>query len=154
MLSGGRRYLELQIRARTGLTRSLLVWLALACAAAVAAVGFAIAAAFLWLADTYGPLAASLILSGTFLVVCAVALAAAGAVRRRTKTQAELALAAQRSPLLDPRLLAGAVQVGRLVGGKRALPLLALGALAVGIGMHWLNRRTEDRANDEGENAA
>jgi fatty acid desaturase len=153
MLSGGRRYLDLQIRARTGLTRSLLVWLVIAAAAAAAAVGFAIAATFLWLADTYGPLVASLILSGTFLVICVVALVTASTVRRRTKTQAELALAAQRSPLLDPRLLAGAVQVGRLVGGKRVLPLLALGALAVGIGMHRLNRQTEDRANEKGENA-
>jgi fatty acid desaturase len=152
MLSGGRRYLDLQIRARTGLTRSLLVWLVIAGAAAAAAVGFAIAAIFLWLADTYGPLVASLILSGTFFVICVVALVTATTVRRRTKTQAELALAAQRSPLLDPRLLAGAVQVGRLVGGKRALPLLALGALAVGIGMHRLNRQTEDRANDKDGN--
>jgi len=70
-------------------------------------------------------------------------------LRRRTIERAELALAAQRrAALIDPTLVGGAIQVSRALGWRKVAPAIALGILAVGIGMQWFRR---DKADSESE---
>jgi hypothetical protein len=71
-------------------------------------------------------------------------------LRRRTIERAELALAARRrAALLDPKLLAGAIQVSRAFGWRKVVPVIAVGILAAGIGMQWFGRREDDAGSGE-----
>jgi hypothetical protein len=152
-MGGWRRYLELQAKAKTGLSPGLFVWALLATMFAVVTFGFILVTAFIFLADRFDPLIAALALGGFFLLTTIIAVVCALWRHRRTIERAQLALAARRStPLLDPRLLAGAVQVSRAIGARKLVPLVAIGVLAVGVGMQWYGRGRPHVAR-AGENA-
>jgi hypothetical protein len=51
-----------------------------------------------------------------------------------------LALARRTAPWLDPKLVGGAVQLGRAIGPRKMLPLLAIGVLAAGAATQWVGR--------------
>jgi hypothetical protein len=130
-----RRYLELQAQAKTGLSSGLFVWGLVALVCGILTAGFILLVAFIWLAERYGPMIAAAILAGAFLLVTIVAIVCSLQSRRRTIERAELALAARKPAVwLDPKLLAGTVQVGRAVGWRRFVPLIALGILAATVG--------------------
>jgi hypothetical protein len=140
-MGGWRRYLELQAKAKTGLSSALVTWAFLAVVCGAVTFGFTLVTAFVWLADSYGPLPAALALGGFFLLVTIIALVGGVWSHRRTITRAELALAARRNaPLLDPRLLPAALQLGRAIGARKLVPLIAIGILVVGVGMQWYGR--------------
>ncbi len=63
-MGGWRRYLELQAKAKTGLSSDLFVWALVAVVFGVVTFGFVLATAFIWLADRYEPLIAALALGG------------------------------------------------------------------------------------------
>ena len=122
-----------------------MVWAFLAVVFGAVTFGFILVTAFIWLADSYGPLLAALALGGFFLLITIIALVCGVWSHRRTIARAELALAARRNaPLLDPRLLPAALQLGRTIGARKLVPLIAIGILAVGVGMQWFGRHEPD----------
>ena len=137
-----RRYLELQLQAKSGLSSAFVAGTLLGLASAGITFAFALVTVFVWLARRYDALTAGLLLGGLFLLITIVALAFALYLRRRTIARAELALAAQRHALwLDPRLVGTAVQMSRTVGLRRVLPLVAVAILAAGAAMQWSGAR-------------
>ena len=113
-------------------------WSTVVLAASLVMLGFLCAALFLYLQDWRGPIVASLILAGAFLLIVLIAIAAIAAVRQR---QARLARArAQASQtatqwLRDPLVVTTALQVARTLGLRRAAPVLLLGAFVVGLAL-------------------
>jgi hypothetical protein len=149
-MGGWRRYLELQVEARTGVSSGMLVWAVLAIVCGTVTFGFILVAAFVWLSARFDPLIAALALSGFFLLCAIVALVCCLYSRRRTIERAGFALAARRhATWVDPTILGGAVQAGRALGWRKAAPLLVVGILAVGIGMQWFGRSKADAEGDE-----
>ena len=109
-MGGWRRYLELEARAKTGLTSGLFVWALLAVVFGIVTAGFVLLIAFIWLAERYDPLTAAMALAGLLATIIAAVCCLWS--RRRTIEQAELALAARRNVTwLDPKVLGSAIQV-------------------------------------------
>jgi MFS family permease len=149
-MGGWRRFLELKIEAKTGLSSGLVVWAILAAVFGTITFGFILVTVFVWLSARFEPLIAALALSVFFLLCAVVALICCLVLRRRTIERAELALAARKSAaLLDPKLVAGAVQLSRALGWRKVVPVIAVGILAAGIGMQWFGRRDVDVASDD-----
>jgi len=145
-----RKYLALQAQAKTGLSSGLFAWGLVALVCGILTAGFILLIAFIWLAERYGPLIAAAIFAGIFLLVTIVAIVCSLQSRRRTVERAEVALAARKQAVwLDPKLVAGAVQAGRVVGWRRFVPLLALGVLAATVGMEWSSRSKPQSGSDE-----
>jgi hypothetical protein len=140
-----RRYLELQLQAKSGMSSALVIGGLLGLLSAAITFVFLLIAAFVWLAKRYDPLIAGLGLSIFFLLITITMLAYSLWLRRRTIQQAELALAArQTAPWLDPKLVGGAVQLARAIGLRKMLPLLAIGVLAAGAATQWVGRDRPD----------
>ena len=138
MMSGWLHYLELQVKSKTGLSSSVAVWAVVALLGAAVTFGFLIFAAFIWLAQRYGPLPAALVLCGVFLAITIAAIVGCIISHRRTVESARLALAARsHAPWLDPRYLGVGLQVGRALGWRRLVPLFAVGLLAAGLTKEW-----------------
>jgi hypothetical protein len=153
-VGGWRRYLKLQAQAKTGLSYGPLVWGGLTLVFWALAFVWIIVSAFIWLAERYAPLVAALALTGFFLLTAVVALGYCLYLRRRTIAHAELELAAcSGARQIDARLLGGAIQAGRAIGWRRGAPLLAVGVLAFGLGMHRLGRDKPpvERDDENGE---
>lgn len=95
---------------------------------------FLCAAAFIFILRQYGPVAACLA-GAAFFFVITVIVACIYAIRRNQirARAAAAAKAAVRSPLADPALATLALQVIRVVGVKKVIPLLAVGGLALGL---------------------
>jgi hypothetical protein len=149
MMSGLLRYLELQAKSKTGLSSGVAIWAIVALVAAVITLGFAIFAAFIWLAQRYDPLTAALVMGGAFLLITLIALVACSIAHRRTAERARLALAARsQTPWLDPRYLGVGLQIGRAIGWRKLVPLMAVGLLAAGLAREWFGE--EEPAGDEG----
>jgi hypothetical protein len=140
-MKGWLRHLELTVKSKTGLGEDVLVWALIAVLGAAATLGFFIGAAFIGLAERYGPLTAALALGGLFLVITITAVACCLASQRRTVASAKLELAARSpAPWLDPKFLGVGMQIGRAVGWRRLVPLAAVGVLAAGIAKEWFGR--------------
>jgi MFS family permease len=149
-MGGWRRYLELQARAKTGLSSGLFVWALLAVVFGIVTAGFVLLIAFIWLAERHDPLTAAKALAGLFLLAMIIAAVCCLWSRRRTIEQAELALAARRNVTwLDPKVLGSAIQVSRAVGWRKLIPLLAVGVLAAGVGMEWFARDRSEVDTEE-----
>jgi Ca2+/Na+ antiporter len=140
-MQGWRSYLQLKAQSKAGLSAGLLIWALIAMFAAIATVCFVILSAFIWLADRYGELTASLAFGACFLLITIIAVISCAMAHRRTVERAKLELAARgNAPWLDPRLAGVTLQVGRAIGWRKLVPLLAVGILAAGIGMQWFGR--------------
>jgi ABC-type nickel/cobalt efflux system permease component RcnA len=152
MMSGWRRYLELQAQSKTGLSTGVIVCGLLAAVSAAVTLGLVIFAAFIWLAERYTPLTAALVLALAFLLITIVALLCCIMSQRRTVERAKLALATRsNAPWLDPKFMAVGLQVGRAIGWKKLVPLLAVGVLAAGLGKEWFGRARAADHNDADE---
>lgn len=122
--------------------------------------GFVSAAAFMFVLPREGPAAACLAGGGVFLII---ALLAAGAYaislqrdKRRRLERAALERAASEAAqakstastlLSDPAVLAIGLQVVRIIGVRRLIPLLAIGGIALGILASQRDRRDDDSAD-------
>jgi hypothetical protein len=149
MMSGWLRHLELTVKSRTGLSEGVLVWGLIAVFCAAATLVFLIIAAFVALAERYGPLIAAMVLGGFFLLITVIAIGCCLESQRRTATGAKLALEARsHAPWLDPRFLGVGVQVGRAIGWRRLVPLAAVGVLAAGLAKEWFAHRQPASESD------
>jgi hypothetical protein len=134
MLGSIGHHLMLTARAKTGANGSMLAWGGVAAIASGAALIFLSIAAFAWVAEYYGVVAAGLTLGAFYLTAAAIAAIVCATVRRRAVERARAELAAERSASwLDPRLLAVGLQLGQAIGWKRIIPLAAIGLLAAGM---------------------
>ena len=144
-MGGWRKYLELQLQAKSGLNSALVVGALIGLVSAAVTFVFLLVAAFVWLARRFDPLVAGLVLGGIFLLITIFAVGYALWSQRRTAQRARLALASRRSTSwLDPKLLAGALQVSRAIGLRKMIPLLAIGVLAAGAAMQLGGRERPD----------
>lgn len=140
---GWLRYFELQAKVRTGLSTSVVTWATVAAMCAAVTIALVIVAIAIWLADRYGPLTAIVMLGGFFLCVTIMALIACQFAYRQTVARAKQALAVRSSaPWLNPGNLAVGMQIGRAIGWRRIVPLIAVGVIAAGISKEWFSHAT------------
>ena len=124
---------KLAVQTRTGITTSFIVWLAIVAFAALTAFVFLCVAAYDWLALQIGSVQAGLAMAAIFVVIAILGLIICLLARRRARERAILERAARAhapSWLLDPKILATAVQVGRSLGWQRAIPLALVAIMA------------------------
>jgi hypothetical protein len=144
-MNGLIHHLMLTAQVRTGFSPQGLICAAVAVLSAAIAVGFALVATFIRLAQRFDPLTAGLALAGLFLVIAAIAGLTTLLIRRRAIARAQRELAARRSATwLDPRLMAVGLQVGRAVGWRRLMTVAAVGVLAVGLTKEWAAHSLRD----------
>jgi hypothetical protein len=110
-----------------------------AMAAAVIAIGFFCAAAFLWLAQSYGAIVASLVLGGVFLVLSLIALLVVVLLRRKPPPPA-----AKAAWWTDPALLAAALDIGRVLGRRRVASAVVVSAFIIGVLLNRPPRKPEN----------
>jgi hypothetical protein len=139
MMGGFLNYIELKAKAKTGLNAAVIIWAVVAALGAAATIVFIIFSAFIWLANRYDPLTAALLLTAFFLVVAAIAAVCSLAAHRRVISEAQLALQsrANAAAWLDPKYLATGLQIGRAIGWRRIVPLVAVGVLTAGLAREW-----------------
>ena len=124
------RDMVLAVQTRTGITTSFIVWLIVVALAALTASVFLCVAAYDWLALQIGSVYAALVMTAIFMVIAIIGLIVCLLARRRARARAILERAARAhapSWLLDPKILATAVQVGRSLGWQRVIPLALVG---------------------------
>lgn len=125
--------IALAVQARSGVTSNLLVTLAIVALAGITAFVFLCVAGFEWLALQIGSVFAGLVMVGVFVLIALLGLLVCALQRRRARERAILERAARAhapSWLLDPKILATAVQVGRTLGWQRIVPIALLGFIA------------------------
>ena len=140
------RDMVLAVQTRTGITTSFIVWLIVVALAALTASVFLCVAAYDWLALQIGSVYAALVMAAVFMVIAIIGLIVCLLARRRARERAILARAARAhapSWLLDPKILATAVQIGRSLGWQRAIPLALVGFMVA----QWAR---EHRARGDG----
>lgn len=152
-MGGLLRYLTLSAQARTGFSRGILIWAAIALLAALLAAVFLVVAAFVWLSERYSTLTAALVLAFLFLVLALIALVACLLTRRSNVQQARVALAERGGgPLwLDPKLMATGFQLGQSIGWRKLASLGAVAVLAAVIAREWLGGERPPADEDHAE---
>jgi hypothetical protein len=144
------RELMLAIQAKSGASPAVFIWLIVAALAAILALPFFCVAAFVWLEGLFGGIYAGLIVAGFFLVVALFAALFAAMARRSARQRAVLERAARAragSWLLDPKILAIAVETGRKLGWQRLVPVALLGFMAA----QWAREHREQNRDRSGE---
>lgn len=123
--------LKASASARMRLTE-LRLW---ATGALIVALLFLSAAGFIAIEEAYGPVEACLSGAALFVVIALGVMAVRSEVKRRDDARrAEAAKrAAQQSLLTDPALLTAGLQLVRVIGVKRLLPVMVLGGVALGL---------------------
>ena len=94
---------------------------------------FLCAAAFVFIFDRYGLIMACLSGAGLFFLVTLVLLIWLDALKRRAAKSKEVAKSTMQTALADPMVIAAGLQLVRVVGIKRLIPLVALGGVALGL---------------------
>jgi hypothetical protein len=129
------REITLTIQARSGASPALFVWIGLFALALLTAFAFLCVAGFEWLALQLGGVFAGLIMAAVFALIAVTGAALSALARRRAKERAILERAARGQAhtawLVDPKILAAAVEAGRSLGWQRILPLALLGLMVV-----------------------
>src|SRR5580692_7604529 len=134
------RDMVLAVQTRTGITTSFIVWLIVVAVAALTAFAFLCVAAYDWLALQMSSVYAGLVMAAVFVLIAVIGLAICLLARRQARERAILERAARAhapSWLLDPKILATAVQVGRSLGWQRVIPLALVGIMAA----QWARER-------------
>lgn len=99
-----------------------------AAVAALAALGFFAAAAFVWLCDRYGAIDTCLMFGTALVLIAAIAAVTLLVLRRRAPPPLPL-----KSAFNDPKLLAVGLEIARTFGGRRAAAVGLIGAFVVGV---------------------
>src|SRR5580692_9841315 len=122
----------LSVQSRTGITTSFIICLCIIAIAGVTGFAFLCVAGYDWIAIHVGSVYAGLIMAGVFFLIAVIGLVVCALGRRRARERAILERAARAhapSWLLDPKILATAVQVGRTLGWQRVIPLALVGIM-------------------------
>jgi hypothetical protein len=149
MLKSLMRDMVLAVQTRTGITTSIIVWFAIVALAALTAFVFLCVAGYDWLSLHMASVYAGLVMAAIFVVIAIVGMVICLLARRRARERAILARAARAhapSWLLDPKILATAVQIGRSLGWQRAIPLALVGFMVA----QWA-REHRARGDDSAE---
>jgi len=148
MLKGWMRDIALSVQARSGVTPALFVWAAVIAIALLTAFVFLCVAAYEWLSLQLGAVFAGLAMAGVFLLIALLGAIVCAVSRRRARERAILERAARAhassSWLLDPKILAAAVEAGRALGWQRIIPVALLGFLAAQWAREHREREEED----------
>jgi len=142
MLKGLTQEVILSVQAKSGASAAVMAWIAAMALASLTAFVFLCVAGYYWLSLQFGAIFAGLAMAGIFVCLAIVAAVIGAVIRRRVKERAILARAAKAhapSWLLDPRMLATALQVGREIGWQRIVPLAFLGFIAA----QWARQRRD-----------
>lgn len=94
---------------------------------------FLCAAGFVFVLDRYGLIMACLSGAGVFFVVTLFLLIWLDALKRRAARPKEVAKSAVQTAMADPMVIAAGLQLVRVVGIKRLIPLVAIGGVALGL---------------------
>jgi len=138
------RDIFLAVQARSGASPAMLVWAAVMVLASLAAFIFLCVALYEWLSLQLGGVIAGLMVAGIFIVIAAIGAIIFALVRRRVRERAILERAVRaNSPswLIDPKILATALQTGRALGWQRMVPIALLGFMAI----QWTREHREGR---------
>jgi len=122
-----------EIGAKINRTLRSMVLAAAAGAAGVAALFFFSLGLFLWLQQSYGTINASLALGGGYSVIALVALIAILIIQRHAperRAPATAAASAQPQWWTNPMVLTSGLQVFRILGARRIVPLALMAILA------------------------
>jgi hypothetical protein len=118
----------------TGTAVRLTTWAAAAALALLVTTSFLCAAAFIAVLQKYGPIEACLTGAGIFFAVTLIAAGCYAMRKRKLKVRAaEAAKSAGHSALADPMVVAAGIQIVRAIGIKKLVPILAVGAVALGF---------------------
>jgi hypothetical protein len=148
MLRSVMRDISLAIRAKSGLTPAVFVWMAVVLFAAFGALLFLCVAGYNWLSSRFDAIDAALIMAGIFVVIAVFGAVIAVMIRRGARERAILERAARsQAPtwLLDPKFLTTVLQVGRSVGWERIIPVALVGLLAA----QWARERRDGHNRDK-----
>jgi hypothetical protein len=149
MFKGLMHDMVLAVQTRTGIATSFIVWLVVVALAAMTAFAFLCVAAYDWLSLHMSSVYAGLVMAAVFVVIAIIGIIACVLARRRARERAILERAARAhapSWLLDPKILATAVQVGRSLGWQRVIPLALVGFMVA----QWA-REHRARGDDSAE---
>jgi hypothetical protein len=133
MLKNWMRDITLAVQARSGVSPAVVAWVAVVAVAAATAFIFLCVAAYDWLALQTSSVIAGLIMAGIFVLIALIGLVVCALLRKRARARAILERTARAhapSWLLDPRILAAAVQIGREIGWQRIVPVALAGFMA------------------------
>lgn len=121
-----------QLGDKVNRTLRSMVLAAAAGAAGVAALFFFSLAGFLWLQQIYGTIHASLAVGCAYALVAVVALIAVLVLQRKAPVEVRQATAATTSPQwwADPVVLTTGIEVLRIIGRGRTIPVALAGVLA------------------------
>ena len=147
MIKSVMREIVLSIQSKSGLTPAVVIWLVIAGFALLTAFAFLCVAFYVWLETLFAGVFAGLIVAGVFVLIAAFAALFSGLARRRARQRAILARAAHAhsgSWLLDPKILATAVEIGRSLGWRRIVPVALLGFLAAQWAREYRERGRAD----------
>jgi hypothetical protein len=136
----------LSVQTRTGITALVVVWLGIVTLATVTAYAFLCVAGYDWLSLHISSVDAGLIMAGIFVLIALIGIIVCALMRRRARERAILERAARAhapSWMLDPRVLAAAVQIGREFGWQRIVPVALLGFMAAQWTREHRQRRRE-----------
>jgi hypothetical protein len=158
-MGGWLRQIALNAQVRAGLSAGIAIWAAVATVALAVALIFLLIAAFLWLSNRYDTVIAALVLGTAFLALALMAILGCVMARRRNIEHARHELemrrhaASMQATLLDPKLMAMGLQVGRAIGWRKLAPLAIVALLAAGIAREWIGHRQgtveEETADDD-----
>jgi len=132
----------LSVQSRTGITTSFIVCVFIIAVAGITGFAFLCVAGYDWLSIQIGSVYAGLIMAGVFFLIALIGLIVCAIARRRARERAILERAARAhapSWLLDPRVLATAVQIGREFGWQRIIPVALVGFMAA----QWVRDRRQ-----------
>jgi uncharacterized membrane protein len=132
MFKGLMHDMVLAVQTRTGITTWLIVWLVIVVLAISTAFAFLCVAAYDWLSLQMSSVYAGLVMAAVFALIAIIGIIVSLLARRRARERAILERAARAhapSWLLDPKILATAVQVGRSLGWQRVIPLALVGIM-------------------------
>jgi len=137
----------LAVQAGSGASSAFFVLMAIVTFASLSAFIFLCIAVYDWMSQQTSSVTAGLIMAGIFVLIAIIGLIVSTLVRRRTRQCASLERAARAqapSWLLDPKILATAIQVSRALGWQRIVPIAVLGCMAA----QWAREHREHGHKD------
>ena len=122
-------------RAKFRLAISGAICFAIAGVAGAISFSFALAALFTWLSRELGPMTASLIIAGVFLLIAIIPIVIYSAKQKQEeKRVAEAAAKARATQWISPATVSLGLQAARILGKNRGIAAAGVGALLAG----WL----------------